>query len=214
MSTAASAKRPSRVEAIASTSLSPVPVVTTLYLLAGIGSLAGQAWAIALYWALTVLVAGLTTAVLAGARPLPRLVDQSHLLNRLSWLGRYGTAVFLLCVSTFLGGMAGTAVPAGSAQRVVDSLSSLVGTVGLYAAQAAMVIFFAWLAIDMRRLGADGRRSGFARSITYLAGRRAARACDHSAVSRWLTTLTSPILVSLAAVTAIIWMFIHTWPVL
>jgi hypothetical protein len=106
MSTEAVAKYPSRVEAIASTLLGPIPVASTLYLIAGLGSLAGQTWAHALFWSLTILVAGVTIAVLAGARPLPRLADQSHLISRLSWLGRYGTAAFLLCISTYLGGMA------------------------------------------------------------------------------------------------------------
>lgn len=209
MSTVAAGKRPPRVEVIASTLLSPVPVLTTLYLVAGIGSLFGQMWPIALCWSLTLVVAGLTMTVLAGARPLPRLADQSHLLNRLSWLGRYGTAAFLLCVSTFLGGMAGMAVPAGSA-KVTHALSSLVGAVGIYAIQSAIVIFLVWLAIDVKRLGVDRRRAGFARSLTYLAGQRVARACDHPAVTRWIIALTSPLLVSLATATAIVSMFLQT----
>tara|TARA_R110002020_G_scaffold39986_4_gene118266 strand:- start:1750 stop:2397 length:648 start_codon:yes stop_codon:yes gene_type:complete len=210
MSAVEAGERPSRVEMIASTLLGPVPVLTTLYLVAGIGSLIGQVSAIALFWSLTIVVAGLTITVLAGARPLPRLADQSHLVNRLSWLGRYGTAAFLLCVSTFLGGMAGVAVPAGSAQQVADALSSLVGAVGIYAIQAAIVIFLTWLTIDVKRLGVDRRRAGFARSVTYLVGQRAASACDHPAVTRWIVALTSPLLVSLAAATAIVSMFLHT----
>lgn len=209
MSAVATGKRPSRVEPVASALLGPVPVTATVYLVAGFGSLFGQGWAIALFWSATLLVAGVTITVLAGARPLPRLADQSHLLNRLSWLGRYGTAAFLLCVSTFLGGLAGTAVPGGSAQQVGDALSSLVGAVGTYAIQAAMVIFLIWLAIDVKRLGADRRRAGFARSVTYLASPRIATACDHPAVTRWLITLTSPFLVSLAAVTGIAPMFLQ-----
>lgn len=209
MSAVATGKHPSRVETIASALLGPVPVTATVYLVAGFGSLFGQAWAIALFWSATLLVAGLTITVLAGARPLPRLADQSHLVNRLSWLGRYGTAAFLLCVSTFLGGLAGTAVPGGSAQQVGDALSSLVGVVGTYAIQAAIVIFLIWLAIDVKRLGVDRRRAGFARSVTYLAGQRIATACDHPAVTRWLITLTSPFLVSLAAVTGIVPMFLQ-----
>lgn len=204
MSAVAASKRPSRARAIGAALLGPVPVLTTLYLVAGIGSLFGQMWPIALFWSLTLVVAGLTMTVLAGARPLPRLADQSHLLYRLSWLGRYGTAAFLLCVSTFLGGMAGMTVPAGSAQRVADALSSLVGVVGTYAIQVAIVIFLVWLAIDVKRLGVDRRRAGFARSATYLAGQRMARACDHPAIARWIVALTSPLLASLAATTAIV----------
>lgn len=213
MSTEAVAKHPSHVEAIASALLGPVPVVSTLYLMAGFGSLAGQTWAYALFWSLTILVAGLTLAVLAGARPLPRLADQSHLISRLSWLGRYGTAAFLLCVSTYLGGMAGTAAPSGSAQQVADSLSSLVGAVGTYALQAAIVIFLIWLAIDVKRLGAERRREGFTRAVAYLAGNLVARSCDQRAVTRWVIALTSPLLVSLAATTAIASIFLQTtWP--
>lgn len=184
MSTVAVAKHPSRVEAISSTLLGPIPVVSTLYLIAVVGSLAGQTWAYALFWSLTILVAGLTLAVLAGARPLARLAGQSHLISRLSWLGRYGTAAFLLCVSTYLGGMAGTAAPSGSAQQVADSMSSLVGAVGIYALEIAIVIFLILLAIDVKRLGADRRREGFTRAVAYLAGNRVARACNQRAVTR------------------------------
>lgn len=81
MSTVAAEQRPSRVEVIASTLLGPVPVLTTLYLVVGMGSLYGQTWPIALFWSLTLVVAGLTMTVFDGARPLPRLADQSHLLN-------------------------------------------------------------------------------------------------------------------------------------
>lgn len=210
MSTAATAKRPSRAELIASTLLGPVSVLSSLYLIAGMGSLFGQTWAYALFWSLTALVAGLTIAVVAGARPLPRLADESHLLHRLSWLGRYGTAAFLLCASTFLGGLAGTAVSVGSAQQVADSLLSLVGDVGLYAVEVALVIFLVWLAVDVRRLGADRRRAGFTRSVAYLAGSRAAFVCDHPAVARWLITLTSPFLVSIVAATAVVSMWVRT----
>lgn len=139
-----------------------------------------------------------------------RLADQSHLVNRLSWLGRYGTAAFLLCVSTFLGGMAGVAVPTGSAQQVADTLYLLIGAVGIYAIQAAIVILLTWLTIDVKRQGVDRRRAGFRRSVNYVVGQRAASACNHPAVTRWIIALTSPLLVSLAAVTAIVTMFLHT----
>jgi hypothetical protein len=98
-------------------------------------------------------------------------------------------------------------------QQVVDSLSSLVGAVGIYALQVAIVIFLIWLAIDIKRLGADRRREGFARAVAYVAGNGVARACDQRAVTRWVTTLTSPFLVSLAAATAIAAMLLQaTWP--
>lgn len=204
MTSIATTGSPSRFEAIASMVLGPIPVLSTLGFIAGVGSLVGEAWAFALFWALTALVAALTLSVLAGARPLPRLADQSHLLFRLSWLGRYATAAFLLCASTFLGGMAGTAVPAGSAGNVTDTLMLLVQVVGIYAAQIAIMILLVWLAIDVRRLGVDRRRAGFTRSIAYLAGWRVAKACDHPAVTRWLVALTSPLLTALVAATAVI----------
>lgn len=102
------------------------------------------------------------------------------------------------------------AIPAGSAQQVADALSSLIEIVGIYAIQAAIVIFLSWPAIDVMRLGVDRRRAGFARSVTYSAGQRVSRACDHPAVTRWLVALTSPLLVSLAAATAIVSMFVQT----
>lgn len=211
MSAVAVGKRPSRVESATSAILGPTPVLSTLYLVACAGSVAGKTWAYALFWSLTILVGGFTVAVLAGARPLPRLADQSLLLNRLSWLGRYGTAALLLCISTYLGGMAGAAVPAGSTHQVADSLSSLVGAVGIYALNVAIMIFLIWLAIDVKRLGVERRRAGFTRSVKYLAGNGAARVCDQRVVVRWVAALTSPFLVSLAAVTALIALLVQTW---
>lgn len=203
MSTFQTAKRPSRLDVIASMILGPIPMLSMLYLLAVVGSLSGHTWAISLFWSLMILVAATTVAALAGARPLPRLADRSHLVSRLSWLGRYGTGAFLLCISTFLGGLTGAATAVGSAQDAVDALFQLVGSVGLYAIEIAIVIFLMWLAIDVGRLGIERRRTGMRRSITYIAGRRTANVLDHPAVMRWLDALTSPFLVTFAAVAAV-----------
>lgn len=199
-----------RAEVVASVLLRPVPVLLTIVTITTVGSLLGQAWAFAVFWSLTIIIGGLALTVLAGAPPLPRLADRSHLLARLSWLGRYGTAAFLLCVSTFLGGLVGTAIPGSSAQQAVDGLTSLVQTVGLYAGQAAVVIFLLWLAIDTGRLRREGRQEGFTRSVAYIAGIRVARLCDHPAITRWVIAITSPLLVSLVAAIVIIWMFLQT----
>ena len=210
MSNAHRSVRPTRAAVVASALLRPVPVLLTIAIVTTVGSLRGQTWAFALFWSLTIIIGGLALMVLAGARPLPRLADQSHLLARLSWLGRYGTAAFLLCVSTFLGGLVGTAIPGSSAQQAVDGLTSLVQTVGLYAVQAAVVIFLVWLAIDSWRLGGKGRQEGFTRSVAYIAGIHVARRCDHPAVTRWVVTMTSPFFVSVVAAVVIIWVFLQT----
>lgn len=141
--------------------LLPTPVLSVLIVCALIGSLAGLRAAYALVWSLIALVAAVAALVLAGARPLPRLADSSHLLHRLSWLCRYGVAAVLLCISTFLGGLAGSSSVAGTVEMQFQSLSSLIGTVGAYATQIAVVIFLGWLAVDIWRLERIARVAGF-----------------------------------------------------
>lgn len=136
-------------------------MLTTLIITAALGSLLGHQAAYALFWAIVALVSAVAVTVFAGARPLPRLADRSHLLHRLSWLARYGTGAVLLCVSTFVGGLAGSAVAAGTTESQLDALTQLIGVVGAYAFQIALVIFLGWLAIDMWRLTADARTAGF-----------------------------------------------------
>lgn len=194
----------------ASVMLRPKVVVVVLIASAVVGSLLGHRFAYALFWALVALVSAMAIAVLAGARPLPRLADQSHLLHRLSWLGRYGTGAALLCLSTFLGGLAGSGVAGGTTASQLDVLSSLVGEVGVYAFQIALVLLLGWLAIDMWRLSADRRIDGFTRAAKWALGPALARAISIPVVERWVLALTSPALVSTVAFIGIVYALMLT----
>ncbi|WP_242086915.1 hypothetical protein [Microbacterium lacticum] len=174
-----------------------------LIVTAVLGSLLGHRIAYALFWALVALVGAVAVIVLAGARPLPRLANRSHLLHRLSWLGRYGTGAVLLCLSTFLGGVAGAAAGEGATATQFEALSALIEEVGAYAIQIAIVLLLGWLAIDMWRLNADQRITGFARVVAWAAGPEPARAISTPVVGRWVRALSSPALVSTIAIIGI-----------
>lgn len=190
--------------------LSPGPVLTVLISSAVVGSLLGHRIAYALFWALVALVSAVAIAVFAGARPLPRLADQSHLLHRLSWLVRYGTGAVLLCLSTFLGGVAGSGAAGGTTGSQLDALSSLIREVGVYAFQIALVLLLGWLAIDMWRLNADRRIAGLTRAAAWAVGPNLARAISNPVVERWLLALTSPALVSTIAFIGIVYALMLT----
>lgn len=192
--------------------LSPTPVLTVLIVTALLGSLLGHQSAYALSWAIVALVSAVAVTVFAGARPLPRLADRSHLLHRLSWLARYGTGAVLLCVSTFVGGLAGSAVAGGTTESQLDALSQLIGIVGVYALQIALVLFLGWLAIDMWRLTADVRTAGFTQVARWVGGPDVARATSMPVVERWVRALSSPALVSTIAFIGIAYALMLTKP--
>jgi hypothetical protein len=187
-------------------------VLTVLIITAVLGSLLGHRAAYALFWAIAALVSAVALTVFAGARPLPRLADRSHLLHRLSWLVRYGTGAVLLCVSTFVGGLAGSAVAGGTTESQLESLNHLIGMVGAYAFQIALVLFLGWLAIDMWRLTADVRTAGFTQFATWVGGPDLARATSMPVVERWVRALTAPALVSTIAFIGITYALMLTNP--
>jgi hypothetical protein len=140
---------------------------------------------------------------LAGAKPLRPLAERSHLLRRLSWLGRYGTAAALLCASTFLGAISGFTAGKSDAQSLVDGASSVVGLVAVWAVRLGATLFFGWLVVDVFRMGKSRRAKGLRRAIRKISGPRVAELSKNSVVTGWLLALTSPamVAVSLAAVT-------------
>ncbi|WP_454117576.1 hypothetical protein [Microbacterium lacticum] len=90
----------------------------------------------------------------------------------------------LLRVSTFVGGLAGSAVAGGTAEAQLDALSHLIGIVVAYAFQIALVRFFGWLAIDMWRLTADVSTAGFTQVATWFGGPGLARRHPRAAPPR------------------------------
>jgi hypothetical protein len=141
------------------------------------------------------LTASVTAFAFLGARPLPALKEESHLFLRLSWLGRYTTAASVLCVSTFLGALAGIRVGEPDAQSIVDGVSGLIGTVASFAAQIAALLFFGVLMIDIWRMGESRRLEGIERSLRKLRGPGLETTPLNAVVLRWLAALSSPLLV-------------------
>ena len=187
-------------------------MLTVLIITAVLGSLLGHQAAYALFWAIAALVSAVALTVFVGARPLPKLADRSHLLHRLSWLVRYGTGAVLLCVSTFVGGLAGSAVAGGTTASQLEALDHLIGIMGAYAFQIALVLFLGWLAIDMWRLTADLRTAGFTRVATWVGGPDVARATFMPVVERWAGALSAPALVSTIAFIGIAYALMVTKP--
>ncbi|WP_349897663.1 hypothetical protein [Parafrigoribacterium soli] len=186
---------------VASFFLSPGAVLTGIWVTIIIT--ASQQWAQALFWAVIALTATLTFIALAGAKPLRPVGERSHLLHRLSWLGRYGTAAAVLCASTFFGALAGSTADQPDVQSLVTTASGVVGFVAAWAARIGATVFFGWLVVDVIRMGKSRRKKGLRRAIRRAAGRRIAQLSKNGVVTGWLLALTSPamVAVSLGAVT-------------
>ena len=162
-----------------------------------------------LFWALIILVAAASVLILGGAKPLPALASQSHLFKRLSWLLRYAIATALLCLSTFLGALAGFTAGGTDGRALADGAAGLVGEVAIWAMRIGAVLFFGWLCVDFWRMGLARRRKAIQRSLgRVLAGAggsaRPAKTV-HPVVENWLLALTSPLLATVSfGATAII----------
>lgn len=187
---------------LASFILKPTVVLAVFWVVALGGTLGSAPWGVPLFWSLMILIALVTAFALSGARPLPALKEQSHLLLRLSWLGRYGTATAVICISTFLGALAGTQLGTTDVQSVVDAATGLVGTVTLFAVNIAAVLFFGWLVIDIWRMGRSHRREGIERSIRTMIGPGLRGTNPSEIVVRWLLALSSlpMVVISVAAI--------------
>lgn len=187
---------------LASALLAPPFVLSAIWATIVIGVASSSSWGVPLFWALMILTAGVTAIALLGAEPLPAVAEHSHLLQRLGWLGRYGTAAGLLCVSTFIGVVAGFQAGTPDPQSVVDGASELVGVVALWAIRIGAVLFFGWLVLDVSRMGPERRRMGLKRSIRKLLGRELEAKASHQVVLHWLLSFSSPpmVAVSLGAI--------------
>lgn len=179
--------------------LRPPAVLSVVTVVAAAGAPWWGWWSLSVLLALVVLVAVFAGAALLGASPLTPLRERSHLILRLSWLGRYGTAAALLVLSTFLGALAGTSVSVeGDLPATGPMLVSLVGEFTRYAVVGGVSVFALWLVIDLHRLGPAGRRAGTERTLRWIGRPFLDKWVHHPAVTRWVDSLTNPVAGSLA----------------
>jgi hypothetical protein len=185
----------------ASAALGPSFVLFAVWVTIVITAFTAPGVAQSLFWALIVLVTAASVLILAGAKPLPALASQSHLFKRLSWLLRYSIATALLCLSTFLGALAGFTAGGTDGQALADGAARLVGEVAIWAVRIGAVLFFGWLSADFFRMGVDRRRKAIRRSLRKIVGAPAGSASVqtvHPVVANWLLALTSPLLVAVS----------------
>lgn len=207
MSAVADVPEPARSK-FASFVLAPRFFLGVVWAAIAVGMVTSAPWTAPLFWALMAVTAIATLLALAGARPLPALAERSHLFLRMSWLVRYGTATAVLCLSTFLGALAGFQAGTSDAQTIVDGVGGLLGVVGIWAAKIAAVLFFGWLVADIYRMSERHRRSGIKRAIRKLVPRELRVFALHEVIVNWLLALSSRFTatVSLGAiVVALIW---------
>ncbi len=176
---------------IGSLVLAPRFVLGVIWTAIVVGMAISATWAVALFWALMALTASATMLGLAGARPLAALSERSHLFLRLSWLVRYGTATAVLCLSTFLGALAGFQAGASDAQTIIGGVGGLLGAVGIWAAKIAAVLFFGWLVVDVYRMSERRRRKGIKRAIRKVVPRELQGVALDGVIVNWFVVLSS-----------------------
>ena len=175
----------------ASRALAPRFVLTVIWAAIVIGTVASAPWAMPLFWALVIVTVAATALALAGAKPLPALAERSHLFRRLSWLTRYGTGTIVLCLSTFLGAIAGLQAGSSDAQSIVDGVGALLALVGLWAARIAAVLFLGWLVVDVHRMSEKRRRKGVKRALRKALPMELREIALDEVIVRWLLALSS-----------------------
>jgi hypothetical protein len=150
---------------------------------------------IALVWlASTIVVA---CGLLLAAAPLTPLRTTSHLLMRLEWLSRFVIAAVLLCVSAFVGSLAGAQVRFDDAGVHLGQTGTLLRSVLSIAIGTGLFLFLIWLAADVWRLGQERRLAAVLRGVGLI--------CHpwpvpppNPFVVKWVIALTSPFWLTLA----------------
>ena len=153
-------------------------------------------------WLLTTVV--VACVLLLTAQPLTPLRERSHLVGRLAWLVKFMLAAVLLCLSAFVGSIAGaqvrideTGIQFGQVGALLRSVLSIAMGVGLF-------IFLAWLAADVWRLGPERRIESILRGVRFLAKPWPVKS-DRRYIRKWILALTSPFWLTIALVGSGIW---------
>lgn len=161
-------------------------------------------------WVRTAAVAWLWTtvavacALLLAALPLSPLRERSHLVGRLGWLVRFMLAAVLLCLSAFVGAIAGAQVRIDQTGLQFGQVSTLLQSVLSFAMGAGLFLFLAWLAADVWRLGPDGRIESIVRGVRFVA-RPWSFPAPSRYVRKWILALTSPFWLTIALIGSGFW---------
>lgn len=156
----------------------------------------GLALTLATGW--VIVTATLTALVLLVAEPLPRLRDRSHLLGRLIWVARFFTAALVLCLSTFIGAIAGAHVKVDDYGVHWDGMGDFLRSILATAGEIAVFLFFGWLVIDLWRMKRTHRVEAIDRLFLEAVGAPLKRMIQTPLVDRWMLTFTSPFVASVS----------------
>lgn len=186
--------------------LGPGPVLTlaiTVVILAALVAPGDWVRAAAVAWIwITVAVA---CVLLFAARPLTPLRERSHLVGRLGWLVRFMLAAVLLCLSAFVGSIAGAQVRVDETGFQFGQVGALLRSVLSIAMGGGVFIFLAWLAADVWRLGPDGRIESIVRGVRFIAKPWPVQSASRY-IRKWILALTSPFWLTIALVGSGVWL--------
>ena len=185
--------------------LGPSPVLTlaiTAVILAALVAPGDWVEAAAVVWLWTTVI--VACVLLLAARPLVPLRERSHLLGRLGWLARFMLAAVLLCLSAFIGAIAGAQVRIDEAGLQFGQMSTLLRSVLNIATGVGLFLFLAWLAADVWRLGPDGRIESIVRGAK-LVVRPWSFPAPSRYVRNWILALTSPFWLTTALIGSGFW---------
>jgi hypothetical protein len=177
----------------------PYVVLPAFAIVTGVGFFTSSSWALWAFRIWVIVTAVLALSILAFCPPLPRLSDRSHLLGRMVWLGRFMVAAVLLCLSAFIGAVAGAQVSVDKSGLHFFGTGALLRSVLLIAVEFGVLVFLGWLVIDLWRLGRS-RMNGIDRLMINLLGSRFAPMALTPAARGWLMALSSPALASISFV--------------
>lgn len=157
------------------------------------GTALNASWVVPVAAVWVIATAIFTLAVLLAAEPLPRFQDKSQLLVRLVWFTRFMVGAIALCISAFIGALAGASVAIDGAGIHLNSTGALFRSVIVSAAEAAILLFFAFLISDVVRFGRTGRLVAIERLFVSVLTPAAAAKLLTPFVQRWVLAFSSPI---------------------
>lgn len=151
-----------------------------------------------------VATVALACVLLLAARPLAPLRERSHLVGRLGWLVRFMLAAVLLCLSAFVGAIAGAQIRIDPGGLQFGQMGTLLRSVLSIAMGGGLFLFLSWLAVDVWRLGPDRRLESICSAMNYVS-RPWPIPYPNRFASSWILTLTSPLWLSVALVGSGVW---------
>jgi hypothetical protein len=173
-------------------------VLSTIAVAEAMGAFAGAQWVVAVGTGLVLTILVFSLAVLCAAEPLPRLQDSSHLFGRLAWAGRFLFAAVLMCISSFVGAVAGATIVVDKSGMHLHGTGATLRAVLAIAGELLILILFAWLLFDLVRFKSSGRRKAVSRLFEKLTTPEIADRMLNPFVERWMLALCSPLLTGVA----------------